>query len=135
MNDDSRTRIIDSAAGRDAGKRYRVAEIDPLAMAGYMLRLVAALRTDDIDTLLADYRTAAADTNAGVPVELIMRTLQGCDPRAVHALLTELLAHVEVAVDPKHPEGFRAMMPSGDIREFATLGTVLLALLALNLGD
>jgi hypothetical protein len=134
MNDDTLTRVIDGATGRDNGKRYRAVEIDPLTMAGYMLRLTAALRSNDIDALMEDYRAAAAPEAADdVPVGLLMQTVQGCDPKAVHALLTDLLTHVEVAPDPKYPEAFRALMPTGDIREFSTLGKVLMAVMSLNL--
>ncbi len=135
MND-ARISIIDSATGRDLGKRYRLNEIDPLTMANYMLRLGSAIKADDIEALVDDFKAAGKpEAGANVPVELLMQALQGCDAERVHALMTDLLTHVEVAVDPRHPEAFRAMdVKVGDIRELTTLGTVLMGVLALNLG-
>ena len=37
--DDSRTITLQGTVGRDAGKSFRINEVPPVAMAGYVLRL------------------------------------------------------------------------------------------------
>lgn len=127
--------MIDASAPRDIGKRFRVNEISPLVLSGYMLRLVAALKGVEYETLVSELREARADTeNPDAALNVVLRTLSGSDPAAVHALVTDLLTHVDIAADPRHPEGFRPLLPT-DIRELKTLGDVLIALVVLNLGE
>lgn len=135
MNENTLSAVVEARAPRDAGKRFRVGEIAPLVLSGYMLRLVAALNGADYESLVHELREARADTeNPDVALNVVLRTLSGSDPTAVHALITDLLTHVEVAADPRHPEGFRPLLPT-DIRELKTLGDVLIALVVLNLGE
>lgn len=135
MNENELSAVVEARAPRDAGKRFRVGEIAPLVLSGYMLRLVAALKGADYESLVHELREARADTeNPDAALNVVLRTLSGCDPTAVHALITDLLSHVEVAADPRHPEGFRPLLPT-DIRELKTLGDVLIALVVLNLGE
>lgn len=127
--------VIDASAPRDVGKRFRVNEISPLVLSGYMLRLVAALKGAEYETLVSELREARADTeNPDAALNVVLRTLSGSDPAAVHALVTDLLTHVDIAADPRHPEGFRPLLPT-DVRELKTLGDVLIALVVLNLGE
>lgn len=127
--------VIDASAPRDVGKRFRVNEISPLVLSGYMLRLVAALKGAEYEALVSELREARADTeNPDAALNVVLRTLSGSDPAAVHALVTDLLTHVDIAADPRHPEGFRPLLPT-DIRELKTLGDVLIALVVLNLGE
>lgn len=135
MNENTLSAVVEARAPRDAGKRFRVGEIAPLVLSGYMLRLVAALKGADYESLVHELREARADTeNPDAALNVVLRTLSGSDPTAVHALITDLLSHVEVAADPRHPEGFRPLLPT-DIRELKTLGDVLIALVVLNLGE
>lgn len=128
--DDTRSAIIEGATARDAGKRFRINEVDPLTFSGFVLRLVAALRVGSYESLLDDLR-AAASASSAPPIDLVMRVLAGCDPDAVHKLITEALQHVECAADPRHPEAFRPMLKT-DIRDLPTLGAVLVGFAKLN---
>jgi hypothetical protein len=115
--------------GRDAGKTFWCVEIDPLALSGYVLRLVSALRVESYEALLA--QITGAQGKDGVPIDAVMQMLQGADPRAVHALLAELLDYVLITPDPKHPGVKRALMEN-EIREIRTLGDVLMGIAKLN---
>lgn len=127
--DDALTSTLIASTGRDAGKQFTVLEIDPMTKAGYALRFNSALRVDSYQALIDQWRDSA---EAGEPnIDLIMKTLQGSDPQAVHALLNELLAYVRISPDPQHP-GVNRVLLSNDIREMRTLGDVLLALVKLN---
>jgi hypothetical protein len=129
--DDTRILIVDAASARDYGKRFRITETDPLTFSGFVLRLVAALKVESYESMLDDLKNATkAETP---PIDLVMRVLAGSDARAVHALITEALEGVEIAADPRHPEGFRALMKT-DIRDLATLGQVLVGFAKLNFG-
>jgi len=127
--DDALTATIIAATGRDAGKQFTVLEIDPMTKAGYVLRFNSALRVESFQALIDEWRDSAEGDRE--PIDLIMRTLQGSDATAVHALLNELLDYVRISPDPQHPGVNRVLMKS-DIREMKTLGEVLLALVKLN---
>ncbi|HEY2023710.1 hypothetical protein [Paraburkholderia sp.] len=127
--DDIRTIIVEGASARDYGKRFRLTETDPLTFSGFVLRLVAALKVDSYESLLDQIKSGVAADRP--PIDLVMSTLSGCDPKAVHALVTEALEGIEVAADPRHPEGFRPLMRT-DIRDLATLGAILTAFAKLN---
>ncbi|MDR3389085.1 MAG: hypothetical protein P4L92_18750 [Rudaea sp.] len=115
--------------GRDAGKTFWCVEIDPLALSGYVLRLVSALRVESYEALLAQITGAQGEN--GVPLDAIMQMLQGADPRAIHALLSELLDYVLITPDPKHP-GVKRALVENEIREIRTLGDVLMGIAKLN---
>lgn len=113
-------------AGRDAGKNFRIPDIDPLAVAGFALRLVSALKIPDFSTLA---QLAAPDATDGddsdAKLDALLAVLRGCDPDAVHKLITEVLTYVEIAPDPKHPGAWRPLV-TGDIQELRTLGLVVM---------
>lgn len=117
--------------GRDAGKTFHCIEIDPLTLSGFVLRLVTALRVESYEALLEQFMSAKESAN--VPIDSIMRLLQGADPRAVHELLSELLDYVLITPDPKHPGVKRALLEN-EIREIRTLGDVLIGVAKLNFG-
>jgi hypothetical protein len=129
--DDSRTIELTAIHGRDCGKRFEVREIDPLTLSGYVLRLVSALRVASYEALLEQF---TALDKARPPIDVIMRVLQGSDPRAVHELLSELLDFVRIAPDPQHPGAFRDLNAT-DIREIRTLGDVMSAVVKLHFAD
>jgi hypothetical protein len=128
--DDDRTLIIEGATARDYGKRFRLTEVDPLSFSGFVLRLVAALKVGSYEELLTEL-TDAVKGDAKPPIDLVMQVLAGCDPIAVHKLVSEALELVEVAADPRHPEAFRPMIKT-DIRDLGTLGAVLMGFVKLN---
>lgn len=130
-DDDSRELILQGAVGRDNGKRFRINETNPVAMAGFVLRLLAALRLSQTDDLLDLFQPGANDA-PGADLNTILRLLTGCDPAAVHALITDALGYVDVAPDPKHPGAFRPCSAT-DIREMSTLGDVLGGFARVNL--
>ncbi len=133
VTDDTRTQTLYGRFGRDAGKTFQVLEIDPLTLTGYALRLNSALRVESFEDLLADWRDKSAADDGEAPIDLIMRVLQGSDPKALHALITELLDYVLVAPDPQHPGALRPLLADkSDIREIRTLGEILMALVKLN---
>lgn len=127
--DDALTSTIVAATGRDAGKQFTMLEIDPMTKAGYALRFNAALRVDSYQGLIDDWRASAERDEQ--PIDLVLKTLQGADPQAVHTLVSELLDYVRISPDPQHPGVNRKLLPT-DIREMRTLGDVLLALVKLN---
>lgn len=129
LPEDTRMQQVHGVHGRDAGKTFWCVEIDPLALSGYVLRLVSALRVESYEALLA--QITGAQGKDGVPIDAIMQLLQGADPRAVHALLSELLDYVLITPDPKHPGVKRALMEN-EIREIRTLGDVLMGIAKLN---
>lgn len=132
--DEARTVIIEKCPGRDAQRRYRVTEIDPLTMSSYMLRLVSALRVDSLDDTYAQLQEVitAPDAASDASVNALFKLLGGCDPTALHGLISALLQYVEVARDPRHPNAWMALDVKQDMREIATLGKVLGALVSLN---
>jgi len=132
LPDDARMHAVTGVHGRDVGKTFHCVEIDPLTLSGFVLRLVSALRVASYEALL-DQLMTAKDNKDGVPVDAIMQLLQGADPRAVHALLTELLDYVLITPDPKHPGVKRALLEN-EIREIRTLGDVLMGVFKLNFG-
>jgi hypothetical protein len=123
---------LTAVAGRDAGKRFRFPELDPLFLAGLALRLVSALKIPSFDALRQLAAPADPDAPADEPdedkLDTLLSILRGCDPVAVHALATEILGYVEIAPDPKHPEAWRPVMVGngGDIQELKTLGAVVM---------
>lgn len=131
LPDDIRTQTVQGIHGRDAGKAFHCVEIDPLTSAGFMLRLVSALRVESYESLLE--QLSGAKGKDGVPIDAIMKLLQGADPRAVHELITELLDYVLITPDPKHP-GVRRALLENEIREIRTLGDVLMGVFKLNFG-
>lgn len=131
LTDDSKTVDLYGTHARDAGKRFEVREVDPLTMSGYVLRLVSALRVPNFETVQALFARGEDDAPADESINAILRILQGADPVAVHALVSEALQYVRIAPDPQHPEAWRALM-STDIRELRTLGEVLVAFIKLH---
>jgi len=117
--------------GRDTGKTYRIARIDALTVAGYVLRLVAALRVDSYEGLLAEIQSSVEKQEA--PIDTIMTVLQGCDPVAIHGLIKDLLTHVLISPDPQHPSANRAMQ-GNEIEDIKTLGAILMTLSSLYFG-
>lgn len=127
MGDTDANEVSVLGSGRDAGKQFFIQEIPPREFAGYMLRLVAALRVESYEWLLEQVKESI------VSIDAIMNILQGSDPKAVHALMNELLdGFVRVSPDPQHPGVKRELLPD-DIRELKTLGDVLIALGKLHL--
>jgi len=129
LPEDTRTHAVPGVHGRDAGKTFHCVEIDPLTLSGFVLRLVSALRVESYEALLEQLNIAKGE----VPVDTIMKLLQGADPRAVHALISELLDYVLITPDPKHPAVRRALLEN-EIREIRTLGDVLMGVAKLNFG-
>jgi hypothetical protein len=115
--------------GRDSGKTYRVPRIDALPFAGYVLRLVAALRVDSYEGLLAEIQASVEAQET--PLDTVMRVLQGSDPAAIHALIKDLLTHVMISPDPKHP-GVNRPLLDGEVVEIKTLGAILQTLAAIH---
>lgn len=130
LPDDARTLAVPGVHGRDAGKTFHCVEIDPLTLSGFVLRLVSALRVDSYEALI-ETLTAKTKGADGVPIDAIMKLLQGADPRAVHGLIGELLDYVLITPDPKHPGVKRALLEN-EIREIRTLGAVLMGVAKLN---
>lgn len=128
-DEDSRQTVLHASKGRDAGKRFKINEVNPVLMAGFVLRLLAALRLAQTDDLMDLFRSGE---NTGSDLQAILRILTGCDPVAVHALISDALTHIEVAPDVQHPGTFRPCT-AVDIREMATLGDLLGAFARVNL--
>ena len=132
QTDDKETPVL-GVHGRDANKVFYVQEVLPVLMAGYVLRLVSALRVASYEELLARAQIARGEGGTGLDIDVIMQVLQGSDPLAVHALIKEALQHVHVAADPQHPGVRRPLLPDfSDIREQKTLGDVLMAFVRLH---
>jgi hypothetical protein len=128
--DDTKVTAFFASYGRDTSKRFEVSEVDPLALSGYVLRLLSALKVASYEALLSALMTKGDGDNFE-SIDAILQVLQGADPAAVHALVTEALRYVRIAPDPQHPEAWRALLPT-DIREIRTLGDILLAFVKLN---
>lgn len=131
---DNQTVTVDGVH-RDVARRYRLNEIDPLTMSGYMLRLVAALRIDSLDSITLQFAalSGAQDGEASdEAVNALFRVLAGCDPNALHALISDMLRYVEVARDPAHPGVYMLLDVKQDMKDIGTLRRVLSALIALN---
>lgn len=128
MTDDTRTLIVEGQHGRDNGKRFRIREVSPVHMTGYVLRLLSALRLSGVDELLSLFEQTQTKPTAGeIDIDALgslLRLLTGCDPAAVQKLIEDALAHVEVAADPQHPGTFRALRIE-DVQEMKTLADVL----------
>ena len=132
QNDDKESHVL-GVHGRDANKVFYVQEVLPVPMAGYVLRLVSALRVASYEELLERVEAARAEGSGGLDIDIVMRVLQGADPLAVHTLIKEALQHVQVAADPQHPGVRRQLLPDfSDIREQKTLGDVLMAFVRLH---
>lgn len=121
--EDTKEVSVSGQHGRDVGKTFHVLEVPPRALAGYVLRLVAALNVESYEWLVDQVR----GTDGAVSIDVVMSVLQGCDPQAVHGLMNELLdGFVRISPDPQHPGARRTLLPD-DIREMRTLGDVLMA--------
>lgn len=131
LPDDVRELSVAGVHGRDAGKTFYVVEIDPITFSGVVLQLIAALRVESYEALLTEFRAFRGDA---VPVDAIMRVLQGCDPKAVHGLIHDVLDYVLISPDPKHP-GVKRPLLANEIRELKTLGDILKCVVALNFGS
>jgi hypothetical protein len=130
-DDSAKLLTVHAMYGRDAGKAFQIREINPLSLSGYVLELVSALRVESYEAMMDDFK-AAGEKDGGAPIDAVMKVLRGADPKAVHALITELVnTYVSVAPDPKHPGALRPLMPS-DIREIRTLGEILVAFAKLH---
>jgi hypothetical protein len=101
-------------------------------MATYVLRLLSALRSADMDALLTFLRPRDA-TDAESDLQGVLAMLTGCDALAVRALISDALAYVQVAPDPQRPGMFRKVDPALDIKEMATLGQLLGAFARTNI--
>lgn len=128
--DDIKVTTLYSTHGRDTGKRFEIGEVDPLALSGYVLRLLSALKVPSYEALLAALTPQEGDD--GHAIDAVLQVLQGADPDAVHKLVTEALRYVRIAPDPQHPEAWRGLILPADIREIRTLGDILLAFVKLN---
>lgn len=128
--DDIKTTTFYATHGRDQSKRFEITEVDPLALSGYVLRLLSALKVASYEALIAAL-TPKEDDEDFKAIDAILQVLQGADPATVHALVTEALRYVRIAPDPQYPEAWRPLN-STDIREIRTLGDVLLAFVKLN---
>ena len=131
LPEDTRTLTVHGVHGRDAGKTFHCVEIDPLTLSGFVLRLVTALRVESYEALLEQLLSAKERDADSVPVDAVMKLLQGADPRAVHELMHELLDYVLITPDPKHPAVRRALLEN-EIREIRTLGDVMMGVAKLN---
>lgn len=127
--DDARTATVYGVHGRDHSKTFTILEIDPLTTAGYALRFNAALRVESYVDLIAQWK--AGEESGEPPIDAILRTMQGADPIALHAIISELLDYVRITPDPQHPGVLRPLLKD-DIRELKTLGEILSALVKLN---
>lgn len=131
LPEDARTLAVHGVHGRDAGKTFHCVEVDPLTLSGFVLRLVSALRVESYEALIDALVNAKAKDADRVPIDTIMKLLQGADPREVHALISELLDYVLITPDPKHPGVKRALLEN-EIREIRTLGDVIMGVAKLN---
>lgn len=131
--DDTKTTTLYGTYGRDQAKRFEVSEVDPLALSGYVLRLLSALKVASYEALLLALapKKEGDPENGAEAIDAVLQVLQGADPDAVHKLITEALRYVRIAPDPQHPEAWRALLPT-DIREIRTLGDILMAFVKLN---
>ncbi|WHB31170.1 tail assembly chaperone [Xanthomonas phage NEB7] len=127
---DTRDLTIRATTGRDDGKSFIIAELLPYDMAGFMLRLMSALQVPDV-SVITDFVDAAKQAkqdgkamDGTSVVETVVQLMMGCDPKAVHALIGDILAHVSIAPDPNNPVAVRRAT-AVDIREMATLGQII----------
>lgn len=118
--------------GRDAGKTFQIAEVPPVDMAAFILRLLAAIQLGGVDELLELMRGGTgADGESRDQITAVLRLLAGCDPAACKALIVDALTYVQIAPDPASPGMFRKLRDD-DIKEMATLGDVLGAFVRTN---
>jgi hypothetical protein len=126
MNDLDNSVTLTAHHGRDAGMTFKIAEVPPVEMTTFILRLLGAVRLDGVDEL-----RALMDPAEGVDqIDVVLRLLAGCDAMAVRQLLLDMLNYVQVAPDPKHPGVFRKL--NDDIRELKTLGEIVGAFVRTN---
>lgn len=126
MNDLDKSVTLTAQHGRDAGMTFKIAEVPPVEMTTFILRLLGAVRLDGVDEL-----RALMDPTEGVDqIDVVLRLLAGCDAMAVRQLLLDMLNYVQVAPDPKHPGVFRKL--NDDIRELKTLGEIVGAFVRTN---
>lgn len=126
MNDLDNSVTLTAQHGRDAGMTFKIAEVPPVEMTTFILRLLGAVRLDGVDEL-----RALMDPTEGVDqIDVVLRLLAGCDAMAVRQLLLDMLNYVQVAPDPKHPGVFRKL--NDDIRELKTLGEIVGAFVRTN---
>jgi len=126
VNDLDKSVTLTAQHGRDAGMTFKIAEVPPVEMTTFILRLLGAVRLDGVDEL-----RALMDPTEGVDqIDVVLRLLAGCDAMAVRQLLLDMLNYVQVAPDPKHPGVFRKL--NDDIRELKTLGEIVGAFVRTN---
>lgn len=126
MNDLDNSVTLTAQHGRDAGMTFKIAEVPPVEMTTFILRLLGAVRLDGVDEL-----RALMDPAEGVDqIDVVLRLLAGCDAMAVRQLLLDMLNYVQVAPDPQHPNTFRRL--NDDIRELKTLGDIVGAFVRTN---
>jgi hypothetical protein len=126
MSDVDNTVSLTGQHGRDAGKTFKIAEVPPVEMTTFILRLLGAVRMDGVDELRALMEPAEGVDQ----IDVVMRLLAGCDAMAVRQLLLDMLNYVQVAPDPQHPGMFRKL--NDDIRELKTLGEIVGAFVRTN---
>lgn len=126
MSDFDNSVTITGQHGRDAGKTFKIAEVPPVEMTTFILRLLGAVRMDGVDEL----RVLMEPAEGVDQIDVVMRLLAGCDAMAVRQLLLDMLNYVQVAPDPQHPGMFRKL--NDDIRELKTLGEIVGAFVRTN---
>lgn len=119
MSDFDNSVTITGQHGRDAGKNFKIAEVPPVEMTTFILRLLAAVRMEGVDELRALMNPPEGDDQ----IDIVLRLLAGCDALAVRQLILDMLNYVQVAPDPQHPKMFRKL--NDDIRELKTLGEII----------
>lgn len=127
MSDFDNSVTITGQHGRDAGKNFKIAEVPPVEMTTFILRLLGAIRLDGVDELRALMNPAAGVDE----IDTVLRLLAGCDALATRQLILDALTYVTVAPDPQHPGMFRALRDD-DIKELKTLGQVIGAFVRTN---
>lgn len=113
--------------GRDAGKTFKLAEVPPVEMATFILRLLGAIRLAGVGEL----RALMDPPEDADQLDLVLRLLAGSDAMATRQLIIDALAYVEVAPDPQHPGMFRKLRDD-DIKELKTLGQIIGAFIRTN---
>lgn len=120
MNDADNTVSLTGQRGRDAGKTFQIAEVPPVEMTTFILRLLGAVRMDGVDEL----RSLMNPPDDVDQIDIVLRLLAGCDALAVRQLILDMLTYVQVAPDAQHPGMFRKLRDD-DIKELKTLGEIV----------
>lgn len=107
-----------AAAGRDAGKVFRLTEMSALAAEKWAARAILALGRSGVDI---DDEFRQAGTAAIITVGL--RAFVGIDFADAEPLMDEMMACVEFVPDPQRPDVRRKIISGedGDIDEVETL--------------